>query len=98
MIAADIMRAVAIGVMGVLSVAGQLELWHVWVLVALYGIGNSFFYPAYTALVPQVLPKEQLVQAAALEQAVRPAAVDASGRARAGRRDRGRPPALGRDS
>src|SRR5215212_8309550 len=34
MIAADIMRAVAIGVMGVLSVAGHLELWHVWVLVA----------------------------------------------------------------
>ena len=72
MIAADIMRAVAIGVMGVLSVAGQLELWHVWVLVALYGIGNSFFYPAYTALVPQVLPKDQLVQAAALRQFVRP--------------------------
>ena len=72
MIAADIMRAVAIGVMGVLSVAGELQLWHVWVLVALYGIGNSFFYPAYTALVPQVLPKDQLVQAAALRQFVRP--------------------------
>ncbi len=72
MVAADIMRAVAIGVMGILSVAGQLQLWHVWVLVALYGIGNSFFYPAYTALVPQVLPKDQLVQAAALRQFVRP--------------------------
>ena len=72
MIAADIMRAIAIGVMGVMSVAGQLELWHLWVLVAFVGIGNSFFYPAYTALVPQVLPKEQLVQAAALRQFVRP--------------------------
>jgi MFS family permease len=72
MIAADVLRAVAIGVMGVLSVAGQLELRQVWVLVAFVGIGNSFFYPAYTALVPQVLPKEQLVQAAALRQFVRP--------------------------
>ncbi len=72
MIAADVMRAVAIGVMGVLSVAGQLELWHTWVLVAFVGIGDSFFYPAYTALVPQVLPRDQLVQAAALRQFVRP--------------------------
>ena len=37
-----------------------------------YGIGNSFFYPAYTALVPQVLPKDLLVQASALRQFVRP--------------------------
>jgi DHA3 family tetracycline resistance protein-like MFS transporter len=72
MIAADVLRAVAIGVMGVLSVSGELQLWHVWVLVALYGVGNSFFYPAYTALVPQVLPRDQLVQAAALRQFVRP--------------------------
>ena len=72
MIFADVLRAVAIGVMGVLSVAGRLELWHIWVLAALYGIGNSFFSPAYTALVPQVLPKDQLVQASALRQFVRP--------------------------
>jgi transmembrane secretion effector len=72
MIAADVLRAVAIGVMGVLSVVGELELWHIWVLVALYGVGNSFFYPAYTSLVPQVLPGDQLVQAAALRQFVRP--------------------------
>ena len=72
MIFADVLRAVAIGVMGVLSVTGQLELWHTWVLVAFYGIGNSFFYPAYTALVPQVLSRDLLVEAAALRQFVRP--------------------------
>src|SRR3954469_8951811 len=48
MIAADILRAVAIGVMGILSVTGQLELWHTWILVAFVGIGDAFFYPAYT--------------------------------------------------
>jgi len=72
MIFADVVRAVAIGALGVLSVTGELHLWHAWVLVALYGLGNSFFYPAYTALVPQVLPKDLLVQAAALRQFVRP--------------------------
>jgi MFS family permease len=72
MIAADVLRAVAIAVMGVLSVAGELRLWHAWVLAALYGVGNSFFYPAYTALVPQVLSKDLLVEAASLRQFIRP--------------------------
>ena len=72
MIFSDVLRATAIGALGILSVAGALHLWHIWILVALYGVGNSVFYPAYTALVPQVLPQEQLVQAAALRQFVRP--------------------------
>lgn len=74
MIFGDVLRAIAIGTIGALSVAGDLRLWHMWVLVALYGIGNSVFYPAYTALVPQVLPKEMLVEAAALRQFMRPLA------------------------
>lgn len=72
MIFADVVRATAIGTIGLLSVTGNLQLWHMWVLVALYGIGNSVFYPAYTALVPQVLPRDLLVEAAALRQFVRP--------------------------
>lgn len=74
MIFADVLRGVAIGALGFLSVAGELRLWHVWVLVALYGTGTSVFLPAYTALVPQVLSKEQLVEAASLRQFVRPLA------------------------
>ncbi|MBA3716742.1 MAG: MFS transporter [Actinobacteria bacterium] len=84
MIFADVLRAIAIGVLGVLSVAGELRLWHVWVLVALYGIGNSFFYPAYTALVPQVVSKELLVEAAALRQFVRPLTMRVAGPALGG--------------
>ncbi len=72
MIFSDVLRSTAIGALGVLSVAGELHLWHIWILVAVYGVGNSVFYPAYTALVPQVLPKDQLVQAAALRQFIRP--------------------------
>ena len=74
MIFADVLRAVSVGLIGVLSVSGHLQLWHIWVLVAVYGIGNSVFYPAYTALVPQVLSKEMLVEAAALRQFMRPLA------------------------
>jgi transmembrane secretion effector len=72
MIFSDVLRSLAVGSLGVLSVAGELRLWHIWILVALYGVGNSVFYPAYTALVPQVLPHDQLVEAAALRQFIRP--------------------------
>src|SRR5215471_8483485 len=74
LIFADIVRATAIGLVGVLSVSGHLQLWHMWILVALYGAGNAVFYPAYTALVPQILSKEMLVEAAALRQFMRPLA------------------------
>jgi hypothetical protein len=72
MIFSDVLRSAAIGALGALSVAGELHLWHIWILVAVYGVGNSVFYPAYTALVPQVLPKDLLVEAAALRQFIRP--------------------------
>lgn len=84
MIASDVVRALAIGALGALSASGGLHLWHIWVLVALYGIGNSVFYPAYTALVPQVLPRDLLVQAAALRQFVRPLAMRVVGPALGG--------------
>ena len=84
MIFSDVLRAVAIGALGALSVAGELHLWHILVLVALYGIGNSVFYPAYTALVPQVLSRDLLVQAAALRQFVRPLSMRVAGPALGG--------------
>src|SRR6266545_7355814 len=40
MIFSDVLRATAIGALGILSVAGALHLWHIWILVALYGVGN----------------------------------------------------------
>lgn len=72
MIFSDIVRVAAVGTLGLLAVSGELRLWHVWVLVAFYGAGNSVFYPAYTALIPELLPRNLLVQAAALRQFVRP--------------------------
>jgi DHA3 family tetracycline resistance protein-like MFS transporter len=75
MIGADLMRAAAIGLLGVLSVAGALELWHVMALIAFVGMGDAFFNPASTAMVPDLLPDEQLPQANALNGMVRPLTV-----------------------
>ena len=58
--------------MGALSVAGQLELWHGYALVALHGVGESFFMPAFGAIVPEIVPQHLLVEANSLDQFVRP--------------------------
>ena len=79
MVFADLLRAAAIGVLGALSVAGVLELWHVLALVAVYGTGEAFFGPAQAAIIPQVVPARLLVQANALTQLVNPLALRLAG-------------------
>jgi DHA3 family tetracycline resistance protein-like MFS transporter len=72
MIGADLVRAVAIGLLGILSIAGVIELWHVVALIAFVGLGDAFFNPASTAIVPDLVREEQLPQANALQGLVRP--------------------------
>jgi DHA3 family tetracycline resistance protein-like MFS transporter len=72
LIFADLVRLVAVGAMGVLSVAGALQIWHVVALMLLYGGGEAFFQPAFGALLPAVVPSEELVQANAVHGVVRP--------------------------
>ena len=66
LIAADLVRAVALVAMGVLSLTGAIAIWHLVVLSVLMGIGEAFFGPAFGAIVPEVVAAEQLVQANAL--------------------------------
>jgi DHA3 family tetracycline resistance protein-like MFS transporter len=73
MIAADIVRALVVGVTAVLSLAGVLEIWHLVLLAVLYGAGEAFFGPAFGALIPDVVAPHQLVEANSLDQLVRQA-------------------------
>lgn len=72
MIAADLWRATAIGALGVLSVTGALQLWHLFLLGGLFGAGNGFFNPASTSLVPDLLPGSELARANAFLGVARP--------------------------
>ena len=72
MIAADIARCIPIGIIGLLSVTKSIELWHVFALVAFYGAAEGFFMPAFSAMIPDVVPEKELVGANALDQFVRP--------------------------
>ena len=74
MMAADALRAVSVAALGLLSLNGSLELWHVMVIAAMFGAGTAFFGPAFDAIVPQLVPEDELNQANALDQFIRPAA------------------------
>jgi len=74
MLAADLIRALAVGAIATLSVAGALELWQLVALVIPYAAGNAFFGPAFDAIVPDIVAPGKLAQANALDQLVRPIA------------------------
>ena len=72
MICADGLRAMSVGALAILALAGGLRFWELVVLVAIYGVGTAFFTPAFEATVPQLLPFAQLSSANSLDQFVRP--------------------------
>ncbi|MDQ6776486.1 MAG: MFS transporter [Actinomycetota bacterium] len=84
MIAADVVRGLAIGAIGVLAISGRLELGSMIALVVVYGGATAFFGPAYEALVPEIVPPEMLTEANGLDQFMRPAASRLAGPALGG--------------
>jgi hypothetical protein len=72
MILGDAVRGVAIGAIGVLSITHTVQMWHIIALVVVYGIGQAIFGPAFSAIVPELVPEERLTEANSLDQFVRP--------------------------
>jgi MFS family permease len=75
MVWADALRAVAVGVLAALVLLDALRFWELVVLVAVYGVGTAFFMPAFEAILPELLPADDLPAANALDQLVRPIAL-----------------------
>ena len=84
MLAADVIRALAVGTMAILSLTGTIEVWHIVGLVAVYGAGQAFFAPSFDAIVPDILPVSELAQANSLDHFVRPLALRLAGPALGG--------------
>ena len=74
MLAADALRALTQGLVAVLLLSGQAQVWHLLVLFALFGAGDAFFSPASTGLVPETVSPGRLQQANALISLSRSAA------------------------
>ncbi|MEU4494012.1 MFS transporter [Streptomyces sp. NBC_00210] len=84
MLASDLVRGMCLAALALLALTGTLRLWHVICVVAVYGAASGFFPPAFEATVPRLVPKTELVEANALDQFVRPAAVQIGGTALGG--------------
>ncbi|MFF0988759.1 MFS transporter [Kocuria nitroreducens] len=72
------------GTVAVLVLAGGLRLWHLAAAAFVFGAGLGFFYPAYSASLPRILPARQLLAANGVEGTARPLLQQAAGPAVAG--------------
>jgi len=68
MLASNFVRFVAVALLGVVVLAGRAELWMLYVFALVFGIADAFFYPAQTAIVPELVEGEQLQQANGITQ------------------------------
>jgi MFS family permease len=66
MIGADAVRAVIQIVVTVLFVTDAIEVWHLAVSSALFGVASAFFHPASTGLLPEIVSGPKLQEAIAL--------------------------------
>ncbi len=72
-------RTLGIGAIAALALLGGLRLWQLVVISLVIGIGNGFTYPAYSALLPSILPAEELMAANGVEGMLRPTLMQAAG-------------------
>jgi MFS family permease len=72
MIIGDLLRLVAITAIGTLIVLDALTAPLLIALVLPYGAGQAIFSPAFSAIVPMIVPEEHLVQANSISSTVRP--------------------------
>jgi MFS family permease len=72
LLAADAVRCVAVGTVAVVAASGHLRLWHLALLSVVYGAGAGFAAPAFDAILPSLVEDDDLEQANALDQFLRP--------------------------
>ncbi|WP_199178224.1 tetracycline efflux MFS transporter Tet(V) [Mycobacterium hubeiense] len=83
-IAVETVNVIAVSAVAILGLVGALQIWHMAVAAAALGIAAAFFFPAYSAILPRILPAEQLLAANGVEGVVRPVFQRAVGPAVAG--------------
>lgn len=68
MLGSNAVRLVAVTVLGAVVLAGQAELWMLYAFALVFGVADAFFYPAQTAIVPELVTDEQLPRANGIVQ------------------------------
>jgi MFS family permease len=61
MIASSVVRAIVCAVLTALVLSNRIKLWHLFIIVAVFGMADAFFTPALKAFIPGIIPKDNLV-------------------------------------
>jgi MFS family permease len=61
----DLIRFTLHALLATLIFTGAVEIWHIVVIEAAFGTAEAFYRPAYTGLVPQTVPEEEIQPAKA---------------------------------
>jgi len=76
---ADLVRAAALACLALISAGGRTGLYELCATGAVVGTATAFASPAFDALVPQLVSREELIGANAIDQFVRPSALQLAG-------------------
>ena len=63
MMVSDLTAVLATGGILILQTVGTLEIWHLYVAAIINGLGNTFQWPAYSAAISTMVPKENYSRA-----------------------------------
>jgi predicted MFS family arabinose efflux permease len=84
LLAVALLQAGVVAVAAALSLTGVLQVWQLALVSLVDGVALGLYYPAYSALVPALVPEGDLLAANGLEGVVRPMLAQAAGPAAAG--------------
>ncbi|HUI83061.1 MAG TPA: MFS transporter [Candidatus Binatia bacterium] len=68
MLVSNIMRCAIVVLLALLVYSHAVRLWHLYLIAAAFGAFDAFFYPAWVAIVPAILPSQQLAAGNSLMQ------------------------------
>ncbi|MFQ5553134.1 MAG: MFS transporter, partial [Thermoplasmata archaeon] len=66
MVLADVGAGISTAILLVLLVSGRLEIWHLYPVAAIAGAFSAFHFPAYSAAVTLMIPKEHYARASGM--------------------------------
>jgi MFS family permease len=66
MFSSHVVRGIAAGSIGILALAGSIQMWHLYGLAVVTGVAGAFFGPASESVLPLLLPAELLPRGNAL--------------------------------
>ncbi len=68
MLYSNVIRAVLVGIIAALVLTGNVQLWQLYVMGAIFGVVDALFYPAISAILPMLVDETNLAPANALMQ------------------------------